>query len=617
MKSSLTASSTQKILKSRSLGVVYQHSFTKRNYSGDIQSHNQFKKGVIYTNEHGIDVMNNSLLNKGTAFSMTERDRLGLRGLIPATISDIDLQLARLKERYATISSDIEKYQFCTQLQDRNETLFYRFVMDNIKEIAPIIYTPTVGKACENFSHIFRKSRGMFFSTLDKGEMRSMVFNWPVDKVDVIVVTDGGRILGLGDQGANGDGIPIGKLSLYVAAGGINPGRVLPVMLDVGTNNEKLLNDPLYLGRKHKRLTGKEYYDLVEEWVQAITLRWPHVLIQWEDFSSDKADIVLEKYRNRILCFNDDIQGTAAVILAGVLNCLRATGQQFSDITKHKFLIVGSGAAGMGVVSGLKDAMIREGLTEEQALKNFYIVDKDGLMTKDRLNSDLAKEMSVSAKKFASARDDMKEGTPLLEVVKKAQPDILLGMSSQPGLFCEEILSIFNEDCKKRGRTPIVFPLSNPTSKAECTAESVFKATNGNAIFASGSPFPPVTLPNGTVIQTSQANNMFAYPGVGLAAVLSGCKRITDNMFYAASKALAATVSEEALARKEVYPHVEDIRNVSKKVAIGVMRQAYIEGNAARIQHFSKEFIFSDEEMDKWVSENMWYPEYVPIVVKD
>ena len=561
--------------------------------------------------------MNNGLLNKGTAFSYIERDRLGIRGLIPPVVSDIDKQVSRLRERFNAIPTDIEKYQFCTQLQDRNETLFYNFLVHNIKEMAPIIYTPTVGKACENFSHIFRKPRGMFFSTLDKGEMKAMVYNWPVDNVDVIVVTDGGRILGLGDLGCNGDGIPIGKLSLYVAAGGVNPGRVLPVMLDVGTNNEKLLNDPLYLGRKHKRLTGDEYYEMVDEWIRAVVDRWPDVLIQWEDFSSDKADIVLEKYRHKYLTFNDDIQGTGAVIVSGVLNCLRATGQSFSDIKNQKFLIAGSGAAGIGVCNALKKAAMREGLTEEEACRLFYIVDANGLVTSERLSSPMACNMSDDCKIFASARNDLKEGTPLMEVVKTVEPDILLGMSSQPGLFSDELLTIFTKSSHRRGRTPIVFPLSNPTSKAEASAEQVFKVSGGNCIFASGSPFPPVTLPNGEEIHTSQANNMFAFPGIGLAAVLSGSRTITDNMFYAASKALAATVSEEALKRKEVYPKVENIREVSKKVAVGVMRQAYAEGNAKRLAHLDVNFINSDAEMENYVASRMWNPQYMPVISKD
>ncbi|KAL9651693.1 hypothetical protein ABK040_009308 [Willaertia magna] len=557
----------------------------------------EFKSDVIYTKETGIDIMNNCLLNKGTAFSKTERDRLRIRGLLPSCVSTLEKQLTRLKERYDEIENDLDKYQFCSQLQDRNETLFYKFLTTYIKELAPIIYTPTVGLACQNFSHIFRRSRGMFFSVEDKGEMKNMVHNYPIDEIDVIVVTDGGRILGLGDLGANGDGIPIGKLALYVAAGGINPGRVLPIMLDVGTNNEKLLNDPLYLGVKQKRLTGDAYYEIVEEFVDAILDRWPNVLLQWEDFSGEKAEIVLNKYRNRILSFNDDIQGTGSVVVSGILNCLRATGQPFSDIKNQTFVVAGSGAAGLGVVSSLKEAMKREGLSDEEACSRFYIVDKDGMMTKRRLAMDC--ELSSAQKYYAESRCDVEEGLPLIEVVKKVKPDILLGLSGVGSLSLQMRLL-----------------RHNPTSKSEATAEQVFRVTGGDAIFASGSPFAPVTLQDGSVINTSQANNMFCYPGLGLGTILTGCKKITDEMFYAASKALAATVSEEALKKKEIYPHVENIRDVSMRVAIGVMRQAHAEGNAKKLKGLSKDFIENDGEMEKYVRSRMYEPKYVPIVNK-
>ncbi|KAL9655398.1 hypothetical protein ABK040_011239 [Willaertia magna] len=579
--------------------------------------HSDFKQDVIFTTQEGIDVMNNSLLNKGTSFSQTERDRLHIRGLLPAVVLDIDKQLFRTRQSYNNLKSDIERYQFCTQLQDRNETLFYKFLMSYIKELAPIIYTPTVGKACESFSHHFRKPRGMFFSANDKGEMKSMVYNYPVDEIDVIVVTDGGRILGLGDLGANGDGIPIGKLSLYVAAGGFHPGRVLPIMLDVGTNNEKLLNDPLYLGIRRKRLTGNEYFEIVDEFMNAITNRWPNVLIQFEDFTSDKAEIVLQKYRNKFLCFNDDIQGTGSVIVSGILNSLRALGQSFEDIKNQKFVVVGSGAAGLGVTNALKEAMVREGLTDEEARKQFYVVDKDGLMTKKRLEDGDQQGIvfTTSQRYYASVRNDLPEGLSLKETIQTVKPDILLGLSGVGGLFTDEILITMNEQCERRGKEPIIFPLSNPTSKSEATAERVFACTKGKGIFASGSPFDSFTL-NGKTIHPSQANNMFIFPGVGLGACIAGCRHISNHLFYAASKALASCVSDDAIKRKEVYPKVEDIRYVSKKVAIGVIRQAIAEGNAPKMMDKSKSFIESDAEMDNFVQSRMWEPYYVPLINK-
>ncbi|KAG2382539.1 hypothetical protein C9374_005119 [Naegleria lovaniensis] len=581
-----------------------------------IHDHSDFKRGLIITTQSGVDVMNNSLLNKGTSFTRTERDRLHIRGLLPAVIVDIDTQLLRIRERYNMLASDIERYQFLTQLQDRNETLFYKFLVNNIKELAPIIYTPTVGKACESFSHIFRKPRGMFFSAEDRGEMKAMVYNYPVDEIDVIVVTDGGRILGLGDLGANGDGIPIGKLSLYVAAGGINPGRVMPVMLDVGTNNEKLLNDPLYLGIRRKRLTGQEYFDVLDEFMEAVTTRWPKVLIQFEDFTSDKAEIVLKKYRNRCLSFNDDIQGTGSVIVAGILNSLRAIGQQFSDIKHQKFLVVGSGGAGLGVANALKEAMVREGLDDEEARKNFYVVDKDGLLTQRRIEEGDEKGIAFTAsqRSYAEVRDDLPEGLSILETIKTVKPDILLGLSGVGGLFTEDILREMNRQCAERGKEPIIFPLSNPTSKSEASAELVFRCTEGRGVFASGSPFDDVTLPNGLTIRPPQANNMFIFPGVGLGSILAGSKHISNNMFYAASKSLAASVSDEAIKRKEVYPRVEDIREVTKKVAVGVIRQAVSEGNALKFADKSKTFIDSNAEMEEYVGKRMWCPQYVPIV---
>lgn len=458
-------------------------------------------------------------------------------------------------------------------------------------------YTPTVGKACQQFAAMWRKPRGMYFSGRDKGEMVSMVYNYPVREVDVIVVTDGGRILGLGDLGANGMGIPIGKLALYVAAAGINPGRVLPVMLDVGTNNKELVSDPFYLGLPQPRLTGDEYFKVVDEFINAITTRWPNVLIQFEDFTSDKANTVLEKYRNKVLCFNDDIQGTGSVIVGGVLNALRAIGKKFSDLKDQKIMVVGAGCAGLGVCGALVAAMVKEGALATDAYKQFYVLDKDGLISAARA------VLTPEQIPFAKARTDMPDGLSMMETMKQVKPDILLGISGIGGLFKEALIL---EMCKHVER-PIIFPLSNPTASSEASAQDVYTWTKGKAIFASGSPFSPVPYGD-KVFYPPQGNNMFIFPAIGLAAVIAGAKHISDDLFYVASKALASAVSDEQLQRGEIYPPVENIRDVSAKIAVALVQQLVKENNATKVTETDL------QDLDKFVRDRMWQPEYVPII---
>lgn len=429
--------------------------------------------------------------------------------------------------------------------------------------------------------------------------MLNMVYNYPIKEIDIIVVTDGGRILGLGDLGANGMGIPIGKLALYVAAGGINPGRVLPVMLDVGTNNTDLLDDPFYLGINQKRSTGAEYYQIVDEFMKAVTARWPNVLVQFEDFTSDKANTVLDKYRKNVLCFNDDIQGTGSVIVSGILNALRATGKSFSDLKDQKIMVAGAGCAGLGVCSALVAAMVKEGATQADAYKQFYVLDKDGLLTAAR------QTLTPEQVPFAKARTDSTDGLSLMETMKVVKPDILLGISGMGGLFKEELI---REMCKHVEK-PIIFPLSNPTSNSEASAQDIFTWTNGKAIFASGSPFPPVTLGH-DIIYPSQGNNMFIFPAVGLGASLAGAKTISDDVFYAASKALASTVTDEQLARGEVYPPVENIREVTAAVATEIVRKLVKENNAVNVKETDL------HDLGKFVRDRMWTPEYAPIIYK-
>lgn len=512
------------------------------------------------------------------------------------------LNMALQKERFLLglreEKSMIKKNVMLEDLHDRNETLYHRVIVDHMEEVAPIIYTPTVGQACKEFGMRFRRPRGMYFTEEDRGNMAAMVYNWPEKDVHVICVTDGSRILGLGDLGANGMGIPIGKLALYCAAGGIAPHRVMPVVLDTGTDNEEYLKDDYYMGVKEKRLTGPAYYQLVDEFVQAVRHRWPKVLIQFEDFSSDKAQKLLNHYRYDHLCFNDDIQGTGATALAGVLSALRATGADVRTLGDHKIAIAGAGSAGIGVAQVLMQAMIEQGRSPEEAKDCFYVLDAGGLLGSEQ-SADLSPEQRVFMK-------DKDGGMSLHEVILKYKPTILLGMTGVGGLFKENTIRAMAEYCKK----PIIFPLSNPTSKAECTAEEAFNWTNGQCIFASGSPFDPVVMSNGKTLYPSQCNNMYVFPGLGLGATLCGAKTVTDKMLYVAAEALANHVSDDELAQGKVFPHINKIREVSHKVAVAVIAEAITEGQA------SKAMSNYGDDLEQFVHSKMYNPVYVPLVEK-
>jgi len=546
----------------------------------------------------GADVLTNPLFNKGTAFKGGERDRLRFRGLLPPRRLNMKMQKLRILDQIRAEESLIRKNIIIEDLHDRNETLYHRILVDHIEEMAPIIYTPTVGQVCKEFGERYRRPRGMYFCEEDRGHMAAMVYNWPHNQVHVIVVTDGSRILGLGDLGANGMGIPIGKLSLYCAAGGIAPHRVLPVVLDVGTDNEELLDHPFYIGTKKKRLQGPEYYHLVDEFIQAVRHRWPDVLIQFEDFSSDKAQKLLNKYRHDQLCFNDDIQGTGATTLAGVFGALRAKGVPVDGLGDERIVIAGAGSAGIGVGQVLMEAMKEQGRTEEEARKAFFVVDERGLLGKERL-----KELSAEQRIFARDTDG---GLPLVEIIKKHKPTILLGMTAVGGLFTEEIVTEMAANCER----PIIFPLSNPTTKAECTAEQAFEWTNGRCIFASGSPFDPVEMDDGRVFYPTQCNNMYVFPGIGLGATVCGAKTISDRMLYVAAEALANYVTEEELAAGKVFPHISSIRDVSHRVAVAVVEEAIREGQASKLTEKDK------EDLGAFVSKKMYDPVYVPLVGK-
>ncbi len=506
----------------------------------------------------GVDWLHNPIFNKGTAFTEAERDALGLRGLLPPHVQTMDEQVDRVMANFRAKTSDIERYIQLVGLQDRNETLFYRVVMDHLEEMMPIIYTPTVGKACQEFGHIFRRSRGMYVSLKDRGNIAKVLANWPTHDVKVIVVTDGERILGLGDLGASGMGIPVGKLSLYTACAGINPNQCLPITVDVGTNNEAFLKDPLYIGLHQKRIAGAEFDSFIEEFIVAVQQVFPGVLLQFEDFGNSNAFRLLEKYRDRLCTFNDDIQGTGSVALAGVLSALRLTGGKMSD---HRVLFLGAGEAGMGIADNIVAVLLEEGLTKAEARQRIWFVDSKGLIVKGR--EGLVEHKLNYAHDHAPCAD-------LLSAVKAIKPTMLIGVSGQPRTFTEEIVKTVGSYNKR----PVIFALSNPTSKAECTAEEAYKWTDGRAIFASGSPFAPVTL-NGQTHVPGQGNNAYIFPGVGLGVVSTGARRVTDAMFVAAAKALASLLREDELAEGRIYPSLKRIHEVSLKIAVAVAEEVY------------------------------------------
>lgn len=512
----------------------------------------------------GTELLHNPLFNKGAAFSHEERESRHLRGLLPPRVMTLEQQATRIMENFSKKPNALEKYIFLLDLQDRNETLFYRVVMDHLEEMMPIIYTPTVGQACQEFGHIFSRPRGLYISIEDKGQVDRLLQNWPYQDVRVIVVTDGERILGLGDLGANGMGIPVGKLALYTACAGINPAYALPITLDVGTNNPSLLNDPLYIGLPQRRVQGQIYDDFIEEFVTAVQNRFPKALIQFEDFGNHNAFRLLQKYRERACTFNDDIQGTAAVSLAGLYSALRITGGQLGEQT---FLFLGAGEAGIGIADLIVAGMVEEGVPAGDARQKCWFVDSRGLVVKSR--ADLAEQKRPYAHDYPFLPD-------LFSAVEALKPTALIGVSGQGHTFTQAIV----EKMGQFNDRPIIFALSNPTSKSECTAEEAYRWTSGRAIFASGSPFNPVTQPDGQTLFPGQGNNAYIFPGVGLSIVSCGARHVSNEMFMAAAKALAAKVTDKELAEGRVYPALNRIREVSAGIAIAVAEVAYRQGLA-------------------------------------
>lgn len=510
----------------------------------------------------GYRALYHPAFNKSTAFTREEREEYGLKGLLPYKVGDQDNQLDRVLENLRRKASDIEKFIFLASLHERNERLFYRTVVENIEEIMPLIYTPTVGQACKEFAHIFRRPKGFYITPEDKGQIREMLNNWPRPDTRVIVITDGQRILGLGDLGANGMGIPIGKLQLYVACAGIVPRQCLPVMLDVGTNNEELLNDPLYLGYPHRRLEGEAYYELVDEFVQAVQDKYPKALIQFEDFLTPNAYGLLSKYKDEILCFNDDIQGTASVSLAGVYAATRGMNIPFKDL---RIMFLGAGSAATGIGDLMVTALEAEGLTNQEARERLNFVDIEGLLVKSR--TDLMQH------NLPYAHD--REQLGFVDAIREIKPHILIGATGAPGTFSQEVVEAM---CAVNDR-PAIFALSNPTSRAECTAEQAYRWSHGQAFFSSGSPFKPVEYA-GKVMRPGQGNNAYIFPGIGLGVIASGATRITDDMFLVAAKTLAEMVSADDLAAGALYPALTDIRAVSLAIAVKVAEEAHRSGHA-------------------------------------
>jgi malate dehydrogenase (oxaloacetate-decarboxylating)(NADP+) len=513
----------------------------------------------------GIRLLNDPVLNKGTAFTEKERDRLKLRGLLPPRILTQEQQIEKILENFRSKTSDLEKYVYMVSLQDRNERLFYRVVIDHIDEMMPIIYTPTVGLACQVFGHIWRRARGLFIAAADRGRIARVVRNWPHGPVRVIVVTDGERILGLGDLGANGMGIPIGKLSLYTACAGVDPGSCLPITLDVGTENEHLLSDPLYVGLPHRRLAEHEYDALLEEFMQAAAAQFPDALVQFEDFGNKNAFRILKAHRDRACCFNDDIQGTAAVSLAGLYAALPML--RSPRLGEQTILFLGAGEAGIGVADLVAAALMSEGLSEEDARRKCWFVDSRGLVVKNR--TDLAEHKTPYAHDHEWLRD-------LPSAITSLKPSVLIGVSGQPRTFTRPVI----ETMAAINDRPVVFALSNPTANSECTAEEAYAWSGGRAIFASGSPFPSVAYAGQTFIPR-QANNVYIFPGVGLGVISCGARRITDAMFLTAARTLAAAVSEADLKRGAIFPPLGEIRDVSASIAAAVAGVAYEEDLAS------------------------------------
>lgn len=555
------------------------------------------KKRPIYIPFAGPALLEAPLLNKGSAFTQRERQQFNLEGLLPYNIETIEEQEARVYQQLRSFESPIDKHIYLRNIQDTNETAYFRLVTDHLTEIMPLIYTPTVGLACQQFSKIYRRKRGLFISYPDRDRIEDMLQNATKQNVKVIVVTDGERILGLGDQGIGGMGIPIGKLALYTACGGISPAYTLPVTLDVGTNNQALLDDPMYMGWRHPRITGDEYYQFVDEFIQAVKVRWPNVLLQFEDFAQEHATPLLNRYRDQLCCFNDDIQGTAAVAVGTLMAACKAKGELLKD---QRIVFAGAGSAGCGIADQIIKHMRAEGASDPEARSRIFLISRDGLLQRDMpglFDFQLpfcTPDDVVSNWTLTHNHDD--GPINLLDVVSNTQPTVLIGVSGQAGLFTKAVVEAMQVNCER----PLILPLSNPTSQVEAQPVDILRWTSGKAMVATGSPFPPVDMGD-QLCEIAQCNNSYIFPGIGLGVITAKAARITDNMMMMASKALADASPVAQTGRGALLPSLDSIRDVSKVIAKTVIMQAIADGVALPIPY---------ELIDEKIEKNFWQPEY-------
>jgi malate dehydrogenase (oxaloacetate-decarboxylating) len=552
----------------------------------------QQKSRPLYIRYAGPMLLETPLLNKGSAFSVKEKQAFNLEGLLPFAIETIEEQEQRAYQQYSQFEQDLDKHIYLRNIQDTNETLYFKLITSHLEEMMPIIYTPTVGLACQKFSKIYRRKRGLFISYPDKNRMDEMLQNATKQNVKVIVVTDSERILGLGDQGIGGMGIPIGKLALYSACGGISPAYTLPVTLDVGTNNQELLDDPVYMGWRNKRITGDEYTDFVESFIQSVLSRWPNALIQFEDFAQTNATPLLKKYKDKLCCFNDDIQGTAAVTVGTLLAACHAQG---TDLKDHRVVFAGAGSAGCGIAEQIVAHMVKDGISQEQAISQVYLTNSKGLLTDDMSLRDFQLKFAKNKAEVASWSKDG-GNISLLDLTREVKPSIMIGVSGVAGLMSEAVIKTMYASCDK----PIVLPLSNPTSKVEALPEDVIKWTEGNATVATGSPFEPVEY-KGKVFPIAQCNNSYVFPGIGLGVIASGANRVTDAMFMTSSEALAACSPLVKGDGTKLLPDLCEIREVSRYIANQVGQKAMEEGVATKVDK---------NVLEKAVDKNFWMPEY-------
>jgi len=549
---------------------------------------------LVETNLSGYELLNDPLLNKGTAFTDAERDVFDLHGLLPPHIAALDYQVKRRLDAFNGLRSDIERYVFLRGLQDSNETLFYALLTRNIEEMMPIVYTPTVGVGCQLFSHIFRKPRGLFLSVPHKDAIRRILAHPRFDRIEAIVVSDGERILGLGDQGAGGMGIPIGKLSLYTACAGLHPATTLPIILDVGTDNQQHLRDPLYIGWQHERVRGSDYDDFVSAFVDAVRERWPHVLLHWEDFAIGNANRLLSRYRDRLCTFNDDIQGTAAIAVGTLLSAMNVTGV---PLREQRVAVLGAGSAGTGICALLLRAMVEAGIGEKQARECFYLVDKPGLLIEGMTGLlPFQADFAQNHNRVAGWTLETPGLIGLADVISNAHPTVLIGTSGQARGFAESVVRTMARNVQR----PVIFPLSNPTERSEANPADLDAWTEGRAVIATGSPFPPIKR-NGKEFRIDQNNNAYVYPGIGLGVIAVRARRISDAMFLAAAKAIAELSPAKRNPRANLLAPLVDIRKLSFHVALAIALQAQTEGFADAC---------SEEETSVAIRARMWEPVY-------